>query len=92
MKGKPICLFSDANNYTVRAVLEQEGRNGQCHIVANGSCSPICTKREWSLIQKECFVVHTLHEPLVASIPLGAKFKVVAGCARAAAVAATHCI
>jgi len=63
MKGKPFCLCPDASDYAVGAALEQEGKDGQWHVVAYGSCSLTDTERKWSSTEKECFdfMNHWLH-------------------------------
>jgi len=48
VKGKPSCLCPDASDYPVRAALEQEGEDIQCHIVAYGSHSLTNPERKWS--------------------------------------------
>jgi len=76
VKGKPFRLCSDASDCAVGAALEQEGEDGQWHVVAYGSCSLTSAERKWSTTEKECFAVvhfknHWWH------FLLGAKFKVV---------------
>jgi len=48
VNGKPFCLCTDASDYAIQAVLEQEGKDGQWHVVAYGSCSLTSAERKWS--------------------------------------------
>jgi len=75
VKGKPFCLCPDASNYAVRAALEQEGQDGQCHVVAYGSRSLTDAERKWSKTEKECFAI--MHMNHWWHFLLGAKFEVV---------------
>jgi len=62
VKGKPFHLCPDASDYAVGAALEQEGKDGQWHIVAYGSRSLTNAERKWSSTEKECFeVVHFMN-------------------------------
>jgi len=57
VKGKPFCLCPDTSGHAVGAALEQEGKDGQWHVVAYGSRSLTNAERKWSSMEKECFSV-----------------------------------
>jgi len=58
-------------------VLEQEGKDGQWHVMAYGSFSLTSTERKWSSMEKECFaVVHFMNHWWY--LLLGAQFEVLA--------------
>jgi len=62
VKGQPFHLCPDASDYAVGAALEQEGKDGQWHVVAYGSHSLTSAERKWSSKEKECFaVVHFMN-------------------------------
>jgi len=62
VNGKPFHLCTNASDYAIGAVLEQEGEDGQWHIVAYGSRSLTNAERKWSSTEKECFaVVHFMN-------------------------------
>jgi len=78
VKGKPFCLCPGASDYAVGAALEQEGKDGQWHVVAYGSHSLTNAERKWSSTEKECFaVVHFMNHWL--HLLLGAQFEVLTG-------------
>jgi len=65
-------------DYAIGAVLEQEGEDGQWHIVAYGSHSLTDAERKWSSTEKECFaVVHFMNHWW--HLLLGAQFEVLTG-------------
>jgi len=73
VKGKPFCLCPDASDYAVGAALEQEGEDGQWHVVAYGSYSLNDAERKWSSKEKERLAVahfmnHWWHLLLGASL------------------------
>jgi len=73
VKDKPFCLCPDASDYAVRAALEQEGEDGQWHVVAYGSRSLTNAERKWSSTEKECFaVVHFMNHVPVSNPPTSA--------------------
>jgi len=62
VNGKPFHLCTDTSDYAIRAVLDQEGKDGQWRVAAYGSCSLTRAERKWSLTEKECFgVVHCIN-------------------------------
>jgi len=78
VNGKPFCLCTDASDYAIGAVLEQEGKDGQWHFVAYGSRSLTDAERKWSSAEKECFaVVHFMNHWW--HLLLGAQFEVLTG-------------
>jgi len=76
VNGKPFCLCTDASDYAIGAVSEQEGKgkDGQWHVVAYGSHSRTTAERKWSSMEKDC---GTLHEPLAVSTPKWVKIFIV---------------
>jgi len=57
VKGKAFHLCPDTSGYAVGAALEQEGEDGQWHVVAYGNHSLTNAERKWSSTEKECFAV-----------------------------------
>jgi len=70
VKGKHLCLCPDASDNAVGATLEQEGEDGQWHVLVYGSCSLSDADRKWSMTEKE-FCSGALHEPLRRKSPPG---------------------
>jgi len=74
VKGKTFCLCPGASDYAVGAALEQEGEDGQWHVVACGSRSLTNAERKWPSTEKECFaVVHFMNH--WRHLLLGAQFE-----------------
>jgi len=75
VKSKPFCLCTNASDCAIGPVLEQEGEDGQWHIVAYGSRSLTDAERKWSSTEKECLaVVHFMNH--WRHLLLGAQFEV----------------
>jgi hypothetical protein len=61
--GKPFFLYTDASNFAVGAVLEQEDIEGNKRVIAYNSYALRKGERNWGIIEKEAFaIVHFLQK------------------------------